>query len=64
MDKETKQAIEKIRLMGYGDLSDRLLFLGDVEIESNKEKEIRLLNKQIMTINARLKELNSNESKH
>lgn len=68
MKEETKKIIEKIRKMGFGELCDRFLLLGNEKIETDKEREIRLLNQQIGIINARLKELYSKqiayESKH
>jgi len=60
MEKKIKDIIEKIRSLGFGDLSDRFLLLGNEKIETNKEKEIRLLKRQIGIIKTRLKNLNSN----
>ena len=59
MKEKTKKTIERIRQMGFGDLADKFLLLSNEKIETDKGKEIRLLNQQVGIINARLKELNS-----
>jgi len=57
--KQEIKIIEKIRSMGFGSLSDKFLLLSNGKVETDKEKEIRLLNQQIRVINNRLKNLNS-----